>query len=243
MPINVICPGCLKRFQVSIRFSGMQGPCPNCATIIAIPKESLKILGDLDDAESEKEKKRNAPHHPIPRSNQDFDPVQARYYALGVLGVLLLTFVLGSIPMPLLLRSLSATVVLCFVAFPLTLFGYHVLRDREQIIDFTGSDLYCRSGIVAAGYVILWFVFECFLTATRADVFVSWFYFAACVLFATLLVHPILEMKTRDACLHFCTFAFPVIVLRFFIGFGWFWQSNEWIRYSTAPPPPLLPGM
>jgi len=201
------------------------------------------MRGDLDDAESEKEKKRKNLLRPIPRLDMDFDPVQAKYYALGVGGVLMLTFILGCLPMYDLFRSLSATVLLCLVAFPLTLFGYQVLWDREQFFAFTGEDLYRRAGIAAAGYVILWLVFECFLAATQAGVFVSWFYFAAILVLATLLAHPLLELKTRDACLHFCTFAFPVMVLRFFIGLGWFWQSSELIRYSTAPPPPLLPGM
>ncbi len=38
MAIDVICPGCHKRFQVSEQFAGKKGPCPGCKTIIEIPK-------------------------------------------------------------------------------------------------------------------------------------------------------------------------------------------------------------
>ena len=41
MAIDVICPGCFKRFQVSDQFAGRSGPCPGCKTVITIP-----ALGD-----------------------------------------------------------------------------------------------------------------------------------------------------------------------------------------------------
>ena len=37
MAINVQCSGCLKRFDVSDKFAGSVGLCPNCKTRIAIP--------------------------------------------------------------------------------------------------------------------------------------------------------------------------------------------------------------
>ena len=242
MPLHVICSGCLKRFQVGDRFAGMQGPCPNCGTIIDIPRESVKMQGD-DDAEWTKKEKRKAALRPISHIGIEFDPVKTRYYALGVLGVLLLTFLLGCIPMYAALRSFLGILGLCPIVFPLVLFGYQTLRDREQMFAFSGEELYRRAGIVAAGYVILWCLFEYFLAAMPADVFVSWLYLSAFVVLAVLLVHLILAMKTWNAFLHYCLFGFSVILLRFLIGLGWFWESNGLIRYSTAPPPPFLPGM
>ena len=244
MPLHVICPGCLKRFQVSVRFAGLKGPCPNCATIISIPKESVKIHG-IDNIGTGKGKgsKHNDLLHPFPRLNVDLEPVQVGRYALIVLSVLLLTFVLGCIPMYNVLRLMVGTAGLCFVAFPLTLFGYRVLLDREQIFVLTGTELYSRIGIVATGYVILWCGFEYFLVTSQANVFISTLYFGAFAVLATLLVHPILELHTWDAFLHYSIFGFSITLLRFFIGLGWFWESGSLIRYSTAPPPPFLPGM
>ena len=228
MPLHVICPGCLKRFQVSVRFAGKKGPCPNCGTVISIPKEAVKIHGTND---------------PISRLDMDFDPVQAGRCALAVLGILLLAFLLGCVPMYAILRSLIGITGLCLVAFPLTLFGYQAMRDREQIFAFTGEELYRRAGIAAAGYVILWLCFEYFLSASQADMFVSYLYFVAFAGLATLFIHPLLEIKERDAFLHYCIFSFSIVLLRFLIGFGWFWESNGFIRHTAAPPPPFLPGM
>jgi len=240
MSLHIICPGCLKRFKVGVRFAGMKGACPNCGEIISIPKETVKMHGPGEGrvvAESRRV------HRPFPRLDLDFDPVQVQRYAWGVLGVLLLTFLLGCLPMPGFLRAFVGVTGLCLIAFPLTLFGYQIMLDREHIFAFAGVELHRRAGIVAGGYVLLWLCFECLLAATRADVFVSGLYFAALAALATLLVHPLLELKTWDALLHYCIFSFPVVLLRFLLGFGWFWQSSEWIRYSTAPPPPVLLGM
>ena len=242
MPIHVICSGCLKRFQVGARFAGMQGPCPNCGAMISIPKESVKLHG-IDETVTKHKKHHRVPSRVIPRRNLEFDPIQVRYFALCVLGVLLLAFILGCVPMSLFVRSLLGTLGLCFAAFPLTLFGYHVLRDREQIFAFTGKELYRRTGFAAAGYVIFWIGFEYFLTATHADGVVAWIYLAAFAVLATILVHLLLVMKTSDAFLHCTLFGFSVVILRFLLGLGWFWEPSGWIRYSAVPPPPILLGM
>ncbi|MDR0327813.1 MAG: hypothetical protein LBI05_05910 [Planctomycetaceae bacterium] len=236
MPIHVICSGCLKRFQVGERFAGMSGPCPSCGTVIAIPMKSVKIHSD-DDTNTEKRIKRRILSSPILRNDMEFDPVRIGQYALGVFSVLLGTFLIGCIPMYAILRSFCGILGLCLAAFPLSLFGYHFLRDREQIFEFAGKELYLRAGIAAAGYVILWLGFEYFLAATQSDVFFSCLYFAAFAVLATLLVHPVLELKTSDGFLHYCIFGVSIVVLRFFIGFGWFFESSG---SSTAP---ILPGM
>ena len=241
MSLHVICPGCLKRFQVGIRFAGMKGPCPHCGTIISIPKESVK-LPDIDDTQPERGQKRNV-IRAIPRFDLAFDPVLAGQYALGVLGVLLLAFVLGWIPMYDFLRSLIGTLGLCLIAFPLTLFGYRALRDKELVFAFTGEELYRRACMVAAGYVFFWLLLEYFLVVTRADAVVSWFYFVTFAGIAALLAILSLAMRFQDAFMHYCVFGFSVILFRFLIGLGWFWQSGGLVRYTAAPPPPLLPGM
>ena len=221
----------------------MKGPCPSCGTIIDIPKESVKIH-ETDGTESRRKgKKQNTSFRAIPRFDLEFDPVLAGRYALGVLGVLLLTFLLGCIPMYDILRTLVGTLGLCLIAFPLALFGYQAVRDREQIFALAGEELYRRAGIVAAGYVILWVALEYFLAATRADVFVSWFYFAGFAGLATLLAVPVLVMRVPNAFLHYCIFGFSVIFCRFLLGLGWFWESSELIRRTAAPPPPTLLGM
>ena len=44
MPIQVTCPGCLKRFSVADKFAGQKGPCPKCKQIITIPKKEDEVV-------------------------------------------------------------------------------------------------------------------------------------------------------------------------------------------------------
>ena len=44
MPIQIICPGCHKRFKVSEQYAGKQGPCPNCKAQISIPLPSEEVV-------------------------------------------------------------------------------------------------------------------------------------------------------------------------------------------------------
>ena len=242
MPIHVICPGCLKRFQVSPRFAGLKGPCPSCGEIIEIPKTSV----DIKDADATKPKPKGEERiltRPIERLELEFEPVYIKYGILGVFGILLLAFLIGCIPMYDIVRSLVGVLGLCLVAFPLTLFGYHILRDRNQIFAFDGEELYRRAGITAAGYGVLWMVLEFFLTAMRVNAVMSCVYIAIFAGLASFLACWFLELRNRDAFLHFCIFGIPVMILRFLMGLGWLWQSGGLIRYSAAPPPPFLPGM
>ena len=198
--------------------------------------------GEEDEGTAKKDQ-RDRLLRPLPRLDWEFEPVQARRAAWCVLGGLVLAAGLGCLPMPGVLRIFFGMMGLCLVAFPLTLFGYRIVLDRDHLFAFVGEELYRRAGIVAGGYVFLWLCLEYFLMAARAEGFVSGLFFAAFAVLATLLVHPLLELEMRDAFFHYCMFSVPVILLRFLLGFGWLWQSGEWIRYSTAPPPPLLPGM
>ncbi len=44
MAIQIICPGCHKRFKVSDKFAGKTGPCPQCKTSIKIPLKSEEVV-------------------------------------------------------------------------------------------------------------------------------------------------------------------------------------------------------
>ncbi|MCL2006313.1 MAG: hypothetical protein FWG73_09175 [Planctomycetaceae bacterium] len=232
----------MKRFQVSPRFAGLKGPCPNCGGMIEIPNAAVNIQ-DTDAAKIKAKGEERILTHPIERLGLDFEPIYVKYSILGVFGVLLLAFLIGCIPMYDTVRSLAGVLGLCLVAFPLTLFGYHILRDREQIFAFSGEELYRQAAIVAAGYGILWLVMEFFLTAMQANAMISCVYIAVFAGLASFLAYWQLELQNRDAFLHFCIFGISVILLRFLMGLGWLWQSGALIRHGAAGPPPFLPGM
>ena len=44
MPINVVCTGCRKRFQVADAHAGKTGPCPSCQKPIKIPRPEDEVV-------------------------------------------------------------------------------------------------------------------------------------------------------------------------------------------------------
>jgi hypothetical protein len=243
MAINVVCPGCLKRFQVSDRFAGLKGPCPNCNTIINIPKAAVKIHGAEEFDQGGKTVTGKLILKPISRLEMDFDPVYAVFCTIGVLIIYLLTHFINFLSFSAGIGNALGFIGIFLIAFPLSLFGYQVLRDREQLFMLTGIDLYKKTGICAAIYAVLWIIYEIFLWYMSADVLFVWVYFAAFAFLAMLATHAVLDINLGSALLHYLIFFVSILILRGTMGLGWLWIVTESIRKTSAPPPPILPGM
>ncbi len=240
MPINVVCPGCLKRFQVGDRFAGLKGPCPNCNTVINIPKAEVKIHAPEDFAGGGKTTQGKLILKPIERIDMDFRPRQAALAVGGVAVVFLLAAVLGRMELSLGTKDLLGIVGLLLIAFPLSLFGYYVMRDREELFVLSGQELYQKAAICAGSYAVLWILFETLTWYLSADEIFVWIYFAAFVGIAMFIAHAVLDVNTGLAALHALIFFVPVMLLRGIMGLGWLWIAYESVRRGTAPPPPIL---
>ncbi|MDR2169600.1 MAG: hypothetical protein LBP59_05615 [Planctomycetaceae bacterium] len=238
----------MKRFKVSDKFAGMNGPCPNCKTIISIPKASIKIHGD-DEIETGKNtaEKNNTGKSgtgrpvlkPISRLDLGFDVKEAKRYFLITLGVFLFAFLIGFIVPRGLILNIIGVIGLCAIAFPISLFGYQLLRDKEELFMLTGSDLYKTTGTCAVIYAAIWISFEIFVWYMRADYIFVWVYFFAFGVFAALLAHAVLDITFGNSALHFLIFSFIVLLLRGITNIGWLWNVSAIVRDTS----PILPGM
>ena len=237
MPINVVCPGCLKRFQVGDRFAGMNGPCPNCKTVITIPKAEVKIHTPEDFAQGGKTVKGKLILKPIERINVDFDPTRGAVAMGGMLAVVLLASLLGRMELSMGTLDLIGIVGLFLVGFPLSLFGYYVIRDRNEIFILTGMELYQKAAICAASYAALWILYETFAWYMNADFVFIWVYFAFAVGFAMFISHVVFDVSTGQATLHALLFFVSAMLLRGMMGLGWLWIVAEPIRRNGPPSP------
>ncbi len=246
MAINVVCPGCLKRFQVSDRFAGMKGPCPNCNTVINIPKGQVKIHGAEEFEQGGRTATGKLILKPLERLDMDFNPARAGLIAVGVFAVFLVAVFLGRLSLSKGSLDVIGAVGVFLIAFPLSLFGYQVLRDREAIFVVTGMDLYKKVGLCALIYAALWVLFECIAWYMRADEIFIWVYFAAFAVLSMLAAHAILDINVGNAAMYYFVFFVAVLILRGVSGLGWLWLvTPEALRpgSGSAPPPPILPGM
>ena len=157
MPINVTCPGCLKRFSVADKFAGQKGPCPKCKTVITIPKKEEEVVIHAPE-HSEAGAIGAGGRHALKtykRRDTKFQPL----VFTGVVG-----FVLVALLVALVLRStgdvdiwvLAAGAII--LAPPLAWAGYPFLRDPE-LEGYQGTWLVIRSVVCGLVYALLWGVY------------------------------------------------------------------------------------
>jgi cation transport ATPase len=156
MPIQVTCPSCLKRFQVSEKFAGKTGPCPNCKTQIRVPDKSEEVVIHAPEDDAPKTRTGESVLKPIKRTETKVtrkglilsigSVVAAIVLAIG------LRFAFDEVPIPI---KIAGALLL---APPLTWAAYAFVRDSE-LEPYRGSELRNRvlvaSGILSA----LWFLY------------------------------------------------------------------------------------
>jgi hypothetical protein len=150
MPINVVCPGCKKRFSVDDKFAGKQGPCPKCKTVIKVPAKIEEVVIHEPEGFGPKDTKGRAVLKPIARKEAKFSPVLAAVAGVSSFVVLLVAWML---------RGQASTLLLVIGALvlapPLAWSGYAFLRDDEYE-PFRGRELWIRLGACSLVYALLW---------------------------------------------------------------------------------------
>ena len=99
MPIQVVCPGCKKRFQVSDKFAGKQGPCPSCKATIKIPDKGEEVTIHAPDEVKGPDGKAvpGQPNFkPIRRTHLTASPVTIVAILGGVMVTLIATLVISA---------------------------------------------------------------------------------------------------------------------------------------------------
>jgi cation transport ATPase len=153
MPITVVCPGCRKRFSVSDKFAGKQGPCPKCKTVIKVPAKSEEVVVHAPEDFGPKDSAGRAVLKPIERKETRVSPLLTAIIVLSVLAAVTVAWMFrspeGEVPTLLLLIGALA------LAPPLVWSGYAFLRDAE-LEAFQGRELLIRVAACSAVYAALW---------------------------------------------------------------------------------------
>ena len=158
MPIQVTCPKCLKRFQVSDKFAGKTGPCPNCKQPLKVPEASEEVVIHAPDDGAPKDRSGQSVLKPIERKETDV----TRRGLLITAGCVLAVFGLaagfrltgGAEGTPLWAQILAIFVL----APPLVWAGYQFLYDQE-LEPFLGEELRNRILVCSAIFAGLWLVY------------------------------------------------------------------------------------
>ena len=158
MPIQVTCPKCLKRFQVSDKFAGKSGPCPNCKSTLKIPEASEQVVIHTPDDGAPKDRSGQSVLKPIRRKETDVTRNGVLITAgciLAVFGVALgFRLTGGEAGTPLWAQIFG----LIALAPPLVWAGYKFVHDSE-LEPYVGPELRNRVLICSAIFVALWLIY------------------------------------------------------------------------------------
>ena len=248
MAIDVTCPGCFKRFQVSDRYAGMKGPCPSCNTIIDIPKTKL-VIAEPDEFESGgKTIKGRAVLKPIDRKVAVISGQEWAIMALCVIGVLGLAMLVGRFHTDIGVWPVRVIALLgtAGVAFGTVIFGYILLRSGDELEYYEGPVLYQRAGFCAGAYTLLWVLFEMIVGYLGAQgSFVLWIYLTPFIVLGVIAAAALFDLDFSIATAHYFIFFFAIVFLRWAIAYGWLWGpaidfASEVIAPGSGhrPPPP-----
>jgi hypothetical protein len=152
MSIEVLCPGCKTRFNVSDKFAGKKGPCPKCKAVITVPEKTEEVVVHAPQEFGPKTASGVGVLKPISRKYAKVSPVAIVGIVSGIFTVLIVAVVLrGSQPVAPWILGLGAFLL----GPPLALGGYTFLRD-EELEPYRGLSLMIRSLVCGAVYAGLW---------------------------------------------------------------------------------------
>lgn len=158
MPIQVTCPKCFKRFQVSDKFAGKRGPCPNCKHQIKVPDKSDEVVVHAPADDSPKDSKGRSVLKPIERQETDVTRRGLFLTVLAVVGVfaaaVAVRFLGSEQGVPLWLQITG----IVLLAPPLVWAGYQFIYDSE-LEPYRGAELRNRVLILSAIFAALWAIY------------------------------------------------------------------------------------
>jgi hypothetical protein len=233
MAIDVTCPGCKTRFQVSEKFAGKQGPCPKCKYVIKIPELKDQVVIHTPEAEGPKDSKGQLVLKPLARRETRLSAVQIVGILGGVIVVLLVALFLrimyGKSPATFPLPILAAGSVL--LAPLLSFAGYTFLRDSE-LEPYRGIELLLRlipCTIVYPGlWGLFWFVFTYLgYQNSQLELLHYGLTIPLAVLIGAFTAHLSLDLDPAPAAFHCAMYLGATVILRVIMNLPAAWNVVE----------------
>ena len=228
MAIQIVCPGCLKRFKVSDRFAGKKGPCPNCKTEIQIPRAEEEVVIQEPDEFVSGGKTLAGRHdnRPIARRDTKIKPIVAVAVGVGALAVFVVALLSGSagtfqdnIPL--------VALALLLVSPPIAVAGYAFLYNDEDLQPYWGMKLYIRAAICGVIYTALWGGFIHVAGMFMTDELWEWIIVVPFFIGGAMVALACLDLDFTGGFLHFSFYALLIVLLRWAVGLGWIWRLPE----------------
>jgi hypothetical protein len=232
MAIDVTCPACHTRFQVSEKFAGKSGPCPKCKKTIKVPELKEQVVIHAPEVSGPVDSKGQAVLKPISRTEVRLSTPVIAGIVGAVLVVLIAAFALriaypgGTVPPP--ITILGAILLGPALAFA----GYTFLRD-DELEPYRGTEVLVRSlacGLVyAAIWGAYWLIFAYFNNWNPPSGWQpSWPIMAAVVpimlAIGAFAAQASYEFEITTGALHYSLYLVVTVLLRFIMGMDAHWN-------------------
>jgi hypothetical protein len=227
MPIDVTCPGCMARFQVSEKFAGKQGPCPKCKKVIKVPELKEQVVIHAPEVSGPKDSTGQLVLKPLTRKEVRLTTPMIVAIVGSVLLVLIAAFVMriafpgGKVPP-------TITILGSILLAPLLAFaGYTFLRD-DELEPHRGTALLLRLLACVVVYPLTWglYWFVCsYLGLTMPNWFVIAGAVAAMIGMGAVAAQASLELEIGNAALHYSMYLVTTVLLRLIMGMDAAWQK------------------
>lgn len=225
MPIQVTCPGCLKRFTVADKHAGKQGPCPSCKKTITIPKAEDAVVIHEQPSGPVDAKGRSV-LKTYKRKETKFSPIVAAIAAGVAIIAVVAAFVLRGSVQEDTTASLAILLAGAAVIGPFTAVGgYGFLRD-DELEPYRGTELWLRAIGCGLAFAVAWLLFGFILSrfTTPEDVAEGLLYWqlliplAVMFMVGLLAAYVSLDLEPASAIMLFAMFFIATGLLRLVMG-------------------------
>jgi hypothetical protein len=230
MAIDVTCPSCHTRFQVSEKFAGKSGPCPKCKTTIKIPEKKDEVVIHAPEVTGPKDSKGQAVLKPISRVEVRLQRSQIAIIVGSVLVVLIVAAVLrfqfpqGAVPQ---LITILGSILL---GPPLAFAGYTFLRD-DELEPYRGTEVLLRSLVCGLAYAAIWGAFWlvfAYFNNWKPTPAPTWGTMAVVapimVILGSLIAQASFELEIANAAMHYSLYLAATVILRMIMGMQPHWN-------------------
>ncbi|MCH2125142.1 MAG: hypothetical protein MK165_10130 [Pirellulaceae bacterium] len=227
MPIQVVCGGCQKRFQVSDQFAGQTGPCPNCKASIKIPQAAGDaVVVHEPEQFGPKGADGRAVLKPIEREETQMTIPAAAGLAGVIAAIFLGAFFLRNPPDgPPQIVLVAGALLLA----PLLIWaGYAFLRD-DELEAYRGKELYVRIVVCSLVYAFMWGVYRFipwYLQLDQFEIFHLAFVAPPIVLVAAFATFAAFDLEYGWAAVHFGFYVVVTTLLCLVMGIDLLQFSN-----------------
>jgi predicted Zn finger-like uncharacterized protein len=225
MAIDVTCPSCHTRFQVSEKFAGKSGPCPKCKKTIKVPELKEQVVIHAPEVSGPVDSKGVAVLKPIARTEVRLSAPLIAGIVGSVLLVLIAAFALrvaypgGAAPA--VITILGAVLL----GPPLAFAGYTFLRD-DELEPYRGLEVLVRSLACGLAFAAIWGAY--WLVFWYLEQTPNWQVMAAAVPVMVALgaftSQASFEFELPTGALHYSLYLIATVLLRFILGLDILWN-------------------